>query len=403
MDRDACDTYTNNLGVECEALDLSTESAVHRIVDRAGGQSPFIVVGGPPCQGFSTAGPRNAADPRNRLIFNYLELIARLQPRWFVFENVEGLLTSNGGRDVMRLARELRTIGYTFRLEKVNFAAYGLAQTRKRVLIIGNRLGCYFELPPAMFSFDSGKAKSFGHHPRAPSLLDAIADLPPPSSEEGSIPYALDRHPSAYAAALRSRLGTVSHHVAPRKSEAAAVAQYLQPGQTMKDLPAELQHESYARRANRRVSDGMPTEKRGGAPAGFKRLHGDLNSLTITSAAPREFIHPLADRALTLRECARLQSFPDAFSFSGKTISIARQIGNALAPLAAQVIAEAILREDGRAGAEIGATRRRTKGLIGFHLTDAAGMSPALAQTATALQALMDEDQEPPLLRRAYG
>lgn len=403
IDQDACNTYAANLGVECDALDLSTQSAVHQIFDRAGGVSPFIIVGGPPCQGFSTAGQRDASDPRNRLIFNYLELIARLQPRWFMFENVEGLLTSNGGRDVVRLATELKALGYAFRLEKVNFATYGLAQTRKRVLIIGNRLGHYFELPSAMFSFDSGKARSYSHHPRAPSLLDAIADLPDPAAMECGLPYAPDRHPTAYAAALRSTLGTVSHHFVPRKSDAAAIARYLKPGQTMKHLPAALQHESYMRRANRRVSDGTPTEKRGGAPAGFKRLRGDLNALTITSAAPREFIHPLADRSLTLRECARLQSFPDDFAFSGKATSIARQIGNAIAPLAARVIAEVILKEDGRAGASLGRTQGGAVGLIGFHLTDAAGMSPALAQTASALQALMDDGLKPSVLRRAYG
>jgi DNA (cytosine-5)-methyltransferase 1 len=171
----------------------------------------------------------------------------------------------------------------------------------------------------------------------------------------------------------------------------------------MKDLPEELQHESYRRRANRRVSDGMPTEKRGGAPAGFKRLRGELNALTVTSAAPREFIHPVADRALTLRECARLQSFPDSFRFTGNAMSVARQIGNAIPPLAGRVLAEAIMREDGHAGADVGRARGEALGLIGFHLTVAEGMSPALAKTAASLRSLMNEGAELPLLRRAYG
>src|SRR5258708_24723662 len=97
VDRDACATYSANLGVDCEELDLSTGAAVARVLERAGRHSPFVIVGGPPCQGFSTAGPRSASDPRNRLIFNYLELIARLQPRWFLFENVDGILNSNSG------------------------------------------------------------------------------------------------------------------------------------------------------------------------------------------------------------------------------------------------------------------------------------------------------------------
>lgn len=403
MDRDACSTYAANLGVECDELDLSTETAVARVLERAGGRSPLVIVGGPPCQGFSTAGPRNVADPRNRLIFNYLELIARLKPRWFVFENVEGLLTSNGGSDIVRLAAELRDLGYAFRLEKVNFAGYGLPQTRKRVLIIGNRLGQFFDVPASVFSYDSGKAKSYSRNPHGPSLFDAVADLPDPAATDCALPYGRDSRPTPYAANLRSSTGVVSHHVMPRKSDAAAIAQHLRPGQTMKDLPEELQHESYRRRANRRVSDGTPTEKRGGAPAGFKRLRGELNALTITSAAPREFIHPTANRALTLRECARLQSFPDDFHFAGNTMSIARQIGNAIPPLAGRVIAEAIMREDGRAGSGVGRAKSDALGLIGFHLTDAGGMSPALAKTAAALQILMNEDNELPLLRRAHG
>jgi len=402
IDEDACATYSANLGVDCQRLDLSTEQAVQQVLACAGGRKPFVIVGGPPCQGFSTAGPRNAADPRNRLIFNYLELISRLEPRWFVFENVEGLLTSNNGSDVVQLAAELRGIGYAFRVEKVNFAGYGLPQTRKRVLMVGNRLGQFFELPPAAFSYESGKFKSYTSLPPSPSILDAISDLPMPGASDTPLPYPVELYPTEYAALLRSDVGTVRHHFVSR-SDASTLARQLLPGQTMKDLPEALQHESFRRRANRRVRDGMPTEKRGGAPAGLKRLHGHLNSLTITSAATREFIHPTEDRALTLRECARLQSFPDAYQFAGNSMSIARQIGNAIPPLAGSVLARAIEAEDGRAGADIGPTRKKVSGLIGFHLTDADGMSPALAKTSAALKALMSDDELPLLRRSAHG
>lgn len=403
IDKDACATYSENLGVACDPLDLSTDASVAQILDRVGECRPFILVGGPPCQGFSTAGPRNAGDPRNRLIFNYLELVSRLQPKWFLFENVEGLLTSNRGRDVVRLAAEFRRLGYSFRLEKINFAGYGLAQTRKRVIIVGNRMGHYFSLPAPRFSFDSGKAKSLRFGPRAPTVIDAIGDLPEPLSSDGLVGYDQQSVPSVYAAGLRSKTGEVSHHTAVRRSDISELARHLLPGQTMKDLPEDMQHESYHRRANRRVRDGMPTEKRGGAPAGFKRLDGKLNSLTITGAASREFIHPVADRTLSLRECARLQSFPDDFRFYGKNASVARQIGNAIPPLGACVLAEAILKEDGRAGSDRSGCAGRAVGLIGFHLTDASGMSPALAETATSLQALSDLDNGSSLLRMAHA
>ena len=94
----------------------------------------------------------------------------------------------------------------------------------------------------------------------------------------------------------------------------------LRSGQSMKDLPEELHHASFKRRANRRVMDGTPTEKRGGAPSGIKRLHFDEPCLTITGAATREFIHPEENRPLTIRECARIQTFPDWFDFCGNPV-----------------------------------------------------------------------------------
>lgn len=389
IDRDAAATYSANLGVECRVLDLSTPSAIQAVHQAAGALRPLMLVGGPPCQGFSTAGPRNSNDPRNALIFNYLALVERLQPRWFIFENVEGILTSNSGRDIVSLVSELAGLGYTIRLEKLNFAGFGLPQTRKRVLIVGNRMGLRFSLPQSTFAFDSGKAKLRGNLPFAPTVADAIDDLPPASAYDKTLNYELDVVPSDYARSLRADV--VRHHSAAPKADLVDLVARLAPGQTMKDLPELLQHESFRRRANRRVSDGVATERRGGAPAGYKRLRGELNSLTITSAAPREFIHPRFDRPLTLRECARLQSFPDCFDFSGNGMSIARQIGNAIPPLAAKVLANALLAQEGAAGGTSGPSCVDARpGLLGYRLTDASAMSPALAATDAGLRALTD-------------
>ena len=153
----------------------------------------------------------------------------------------------------------------------------------------------------------------------------------------------------------------------------------------MKDLPEQLQHASFQRRAKRRVMDGTPTEKRGGAPAGLKRLQASKPSLTITSAAIREFVHPTEDRFLTLRECARLQSFPDDFRFIGFTSTIIQMIGNAIPPLIAELLARHII--------EIEHTTPRGKKITygtlqGYFLTKAASMSPALARTASLLHTL---------------
>src|SRR5690606_4977217 len=138
----------------------------------------------------------------------------------------------------------------------------------------------------------------------------------------------------------------------------------LRPGQTMRDLPKELWHRTYRRRAYRRVMDGTPTESRGGAPAGLRRLHPDEPSKAITSAASSEFIHPIEDRTLTLRECARIQTFPDDFMFSGTSAQRALQIGNAVPPILAARVAQHI-----RDSARVLGTEELAPGLYEFTAT----------------------------------
>jgi DNA (cytosine-5)-methyltransferase 1 len=166
VDPDACSTYKSNIGTEAFNVDLS-EPGDRFNTAIADYQNPLALIGGPPCQGFSSAGLKDKHDKRNRLIFNYFSIVESIRPRWFLFENVEGLLTANGGRSVSDLAREFIQIGYRIRLEKINFAAYGLPQARKRVVIVGNRLGMDFELPKALYSFNAGKHRCDGLLPRA--------------------------------------------------------------------------------------------------------------------------------------------------------------------------------------------------------------------------------------------
>jgi DNA (cytosine-5)-methyltransferase 1 len=150
----------------------------------------------------------------------------------------------------------------------------------------------------------------------------------------------------------------------------------------MRDLPEELQHPSYRRRANRRVRDGTPTDRRGGAPAGLRRLVESQPSKAITGAASRELVHPLHDRPLTLRECARLQTFPDWFRFEGNRADRAGLIGNAVPPRLARAAGAAIyaqLQTVGEPPAE--------RGLAAFVPTLSTGMSPALAAITQRLAA----------------
>jgi DNA (cytosine-5)-methyltransferase 1 len=157
----------------------------------------------------------------------------------------------------------------------------------------------------------------------------------------------------------------------------------------MRDLPEHLWHETYKRRAFRRVMDGTPSERRGGPPSGLRRLEANAPCKAITSGAISEFVHPAEDRYLTLRECARIQTFPDSFTFDGTVAQMSLQIGNAVPPLLARVIAES-LRQD------ISAMRPPQfsgGALLSFVPTLSTGMSPALTQVCSRVRREFDSNK----------
>lgn len=392
LDDDAVATYRKNISDSVIRADIGAEAdrIVRAVEARTNGKEVFAVIGGPPCQGFSTAGARDHSDPRNRLVFSYLDIVDRLRPSWFLFENVEGILTSGGGDAIVGLAERFTALGYSFRVEKVNFARWGVPQARKRVLIVGNRHGVDPVLPEATHSFDGKKhrgSKGMG----STTLGDAISGLPAilASSHLQPVAYASDSPINSYDALMRTQPpGPRAHSVIAFDRDLDRI-KLLRRGQSLRDLPEELWPESFRSRAFRRVADGMPTERRGGAPAGIRRLDPDHASLTITSFSPRELIHPHFDRPLSLRECARLQSFPDGHDFQGGVQSIATQIGNAFPPLVAGLLAQWMQTVHGSAGGDVGGmTGTVPPGLAGYCLTDASGMSPALQATDSRLIAL---------------
>ncbi len=344
----AVETYRANLG------DHVRRVAITRDLDIS---CPTVIVGGPPCQGFSSAGMRRANDARNSLVGEFSRLIARVRPAAFVFENVEGFLTGARGDFVLELLEPLIEAGYRIHLRKINAAHFGVPQHRKRVIAIGG-LGWEPSFPEATHAAFGVPGAHLANGMRScatPTLADSLADLPP-ASRKGNESFS-------------------DHAIQPLSDEDSRRAMLLEQGQTMRDLPEDLWHESYRKRAFRRVMDGTPTERRGGAPAGVRRLRADEPSKAITGGVLREFIHPTEDRPLTLRECATLQTFPADFQFQGSVSEKAQLIGNAVPPLLAQRIAES-LRQDL-------ASPRPTHGpgaLLSFVPTLASGMSPALEE-----------------------
>lgn len=342
--------------------DLRSISATELVT--AGGKAPSLIAGGPPCQGFSSAGLRKSGDVRNSLVRHFGVLVAEILPPTVLFENVEGFLTAENGRYVFDLLEPLLEAGYNLHVRKVNAANYGAPQLRKRVLVLGGLRGNLPFAAPTHFAFGAPGADAVGRGlPYCPTLNDALRDLPP---------------------AQRRGQEVVQGHYAVSSSRAVAERMRLLPqGGTMRDLPPALQHPTYVRRAKRRVKDGTPLEARGGAPAGLRRLRSDRPSKAVTGGGYREFVHPTEDRYLTLRECARLQGFPDNFRFYGTQSDQAQMIGNAVPVALAHRIANPLT---GWLSISPKPTVRRSGRLLSLKLTTGNGMSPALQRVMIELE-----------------
>lgn len=346
----AVQTYRANLGEHVIKANISGNMEL---------PESLVIIGGPPCQGFSSAGMRKYDDCRNSLVRVYAELIARVRPAAFVFENVEGFLTGAEGEFVLDLLEPLVEAGYRIHLRKINAANYGVPQHRKRVIAIGG-LGWdpKFPVPTHTAHGAPGSLLAAQRLPRAPSLADALLGLPTAVAADG----------------CRPKKGK-DHSYRPLQALDRLRAENLAAGQTMRDLPAHLQHASYRRRANRRVMDGIPTARRGGAPSGIRRLRFDEPAKAITGGALSEFFHPSEPRNLTIRECARIQTFPDEFRFIGAKNEQIQLIGNAVPPLLAERIAATLLLDLDRNRPTLGRGK-----LLSFVPTLSMGMSPALRQ-----------------------
>ncbi len=381
IDQVALETYKKNFPeTKVLAADINQINFDKLLTDLkiSVGELDFLI-GGPPCQGFSTAGLRFWDDPRNTLLKSYVTALDKIKPKWFLMENVEGLLTANDGLYLYEATKAFIDLGYKIRVEKVYAHEYGIPQRRKRVFIIGNRLGIDFDLPEPTIRV---KGKIFRNSDI--TLKHTISGLPEPLTGSKRLSYYQTAPISEWDEQLRNGAKFVTDHFALTLTEIQLERiRHLKQGQTMKDLPVELQHESFQRRSNRRVKDGTPSEKRGGAPSGIKRLVYDEPSLTITGASTREFIHPVQDRPLTVRESARIQTFPDSFVFEGNDSEKIQQIGNAIPPLLARIFAEHIKNDYGFAG------ENTTNGsLIDYCLTKAEAMSPALLKAKELLDKL---------------
>ncbi len=295
------------------------------------------IIGGPPCIGFSSVGNRKPDDPRNMLVFFFIKWVEYFKPTFFVMENVKGILTMGRGQVVEKIKKMYNDIGYTCKMQVLLAAEYGVPQFRERVFFIGTKDNSVKNLKIKKNRRKEVKQRTLFEVDSLPPFLnvkDALSDILEitPFSETKGNDLSMDYNKppkTQYQEYLRKNSDRLYEHVAPNHSdEVIDRIDHIEQGKNHASLPKEYQ-------------------LKGGYPNIYGRLHLNKPSDTITGncgcvSAPGRFIHPTQNRALSVREAARLQSFPDNYRFFGTMKEKYKQVGNAVPPLMANAIAKAI-------------------------------------------------------------
>lgn len=281
-----------------------------------------LIVGGPPCQGFSLTGPRNFYDKRNTLYLEFLRVVKDLKPQGFIIENVPGLANLFGGQVKERIIEEFSKIGYTVNSKILNASDYGVPQNRKRIVFVGLRSKKKFEFPvPTHFD-----EKSLPIFDKKITVWDAIGDLP---LLDGSyLGEEIMNYPGKpltdYQRIMRKGSRKLYNHVAANHDKRTIeIISHVPEGKNYKSLP-----EKYRNIRNFHVA--------------WTRLDRNKPAPTIDTGHRHHF-HPTANRVPTVRESARLQSFPDTFIFTNSKTSQYVQVGNAVPPILAKKLGEKVL------------------------------------------------------------
>lgn len=291
-----------------------------------------VLLGGPPCQGYSVYNhQRGVNDPRAGLFKEYLRLVEGLQPRWLVMENVSGITSIAGGGIVREIQAGMRKLGYRVDMKLLKAEEYGVPQERRRVFFIATK----HEECPILFPTPT-------HGPELSPFVtvwDAISDLPclENGQDVGAQAYRSNPH-NSYQAMLRSGLKLIENHSAPRLSRTNLERmQHIPQGGSWRDIPFEL------------LPEGMKKAKRSDHTKRYGRpAKSDLSCTVLTKCDVHwgAYIHPTQDRSFSVREAARLQSFPDFFRFSGSRTEQYVQVGNAVPPLLGSAVAKSIMEAD---------------------------------------------------------
>jgi DNA (cytosine-5)-methyltransferase 1 len=305
-----------------------------------------VLVGGPPCQGFSINAPeRFLDDERNVLFRHYVRFLDEFRPKALLFENVPGMLSLGDGIVFECILDALRDHGYSVSVKILFAGHYGIPQERWRTIILGSRSTNAPEHPyPTHFAtaranFRGGKTMTFRLLPlekpilkRAVTVAEALDDLPRLKMGEGGEIVTYDRPPlSEYARSMRNGDPvTYNHFAGILSTQNVARMKHVKPGGSWRDIPWEL------------LPKGMQRARKSDHTKRYGRLRKDaLAGTVLTKCDPHwgAVFLPDQDRALTVREAARLQSFPDWYKFLGSRVAQYEQVGNAVPVLMAEVLA----------------------------------------------------------------
>jgi len=297
------------------------------------------IIGGPPCKGFSTVGNRKLTDPRNMLIYYFIQWVDYFKPNFYVMENVPGILSMDKGGVVKKVKNIYDDIGYSCNMHVLLATEFGVPQVRKRVFLIGNSSSLR-DIKIKKTNQQDAKQKALFEESNLPPFLTVkeafsdIIDVPPivgKISDDVAIEYP-NSTKTKYQKYLRANSETLYDHYAPNHSALVKKRiSLIKPGKNHSSLPKEYQ-------------------LKGGYSNIYGRLELNKPADTITAncgcvSAPGRFIHPVQDRAISVREAARLQSFPDSYRFTGNLSEKYKQVGNAVPPLMAFAIAKSIKRD----------------------------------------------------------
>lgn len=279
-----------------------------------------VIIGGPPCQSYSTVGKREN-DDRSKMYIEYRRLLDIIKPKMFIFENVLGILsfkTDEGKKIIDIISQEFDQLGYKVEKQILNAKNYGVPQNRLRVFLVGTRkdLNLSWNFPVALESQEI-------------SLRDAINDLPPVRQKEHVENY-FTQPQTSYQELMKGTSSKLNdHYCGTYGHRITSIISNLEMGESHTDI-------------NRKVNEGLLSKDlflSSGYHNSYGRLWWDKPSSTITNnfGTPSAIrcIHPEQNRALTIREAARIQSFPDNFIFIGNKAQKSSQIGNAVPPLLA--------------------------------------------------------------------